>query len=123
MTTKAQSLVGVEGIHSSKKLENNTFEVKYKNGVRAIRLHYTNIVIFYPDGTTHINSGGWLTRTTKDRINKYCGFIKVWQEKGEWYVANNTFEFPVHFADWMMFSKTGEHIGCIIPLKYPCVRQ
>ena len=69
--TKKESLKGLEGVISSKKIGNNTFEIEYSNGDIAIRLHYTNIITVKPNGNIILNSGGWKTNTTKDRINKY----------------------------------------------------
>jgi len=36
-----------------------------------LRLHATNIVTVYPNGATAINTGGWNTVTTRDRINAF----------------------------------------------------
>jgi hypothetical protein len=36
-----------------------------------------------------LNSGGWRTSTTKDRINKYSP-VKVYQRKYEWYLQDGT---------------------------------
>ena len=115
-TTKVDSLRNVRGVKSAKKVGNNTFEVTYKDGCRAIRLHRTDVVTFRPDGSFFINTGGWLTRTTKDRINKYCRTIQVWQEKGEWYVGKVfregiVSEFPTHYHDYMTFDADGVYEG------------
>jgi hypothetical protein len=122
MTTKVDSLRGLTGVESARKVGNNTFEVVYEDGTRAIRLHRTNVVIFRPDGKFVINSDGWLTRTTKDRINKYCRTISVWQEKGEWYVGkvfDEKFkiisEFPIHYYDHMRFYSDGAYDGSATP--------
>ena len=37
----------------------------------AVRLHYTDVVTFKCDGDIVLSSGGFHTRTTKDRINQY----------------------------------------------------
>jgi len=121
-TTKVDSLRNVRGVKSAKKVGNNTFEVTYKDGCRAIRLHRTDVVTFRPDGSFFINTGGWLTRTTKDRINKYCKTIRVWQEKGEWYVGkvlsrgflnkeSIVSHFPIHYYDYMKFDADGVYEG------------
>ena len=111
-TTKVDSLRGLQGVKSAKKVDNSTFEVTYKDGCRAIRLHTTDVVTFRPDGSFFINTGGWLTRTTKDRINKYCsGKINVWQVAYEWYVANGKTEFPIHYHDYMLFDINGAYLG------------
>ena len=116
MTTKVDSLRGLTGVESARKVGNNTFEVVYEDGTRAIRLHKTDVVTFRPDGKFSINSGGHLTRTTKDRMNKYCNTIRVWQDKGEWYVGKVfregiISEFPIHYHDYMTFYSDGCYDG------------
>ena len=75
----------------------------------AVRLHNTDIVKFYSDGSTVLYSGGYRTVTTKERINH---FIKgrIFQEKGQWkvvptldvfgYLATNT---PLDFNEGFTF--------------------
>ena len=90
--TKASLLQGVsisEVVHTSK-VDNNTMRIVYKDGRVAIRLHDTNVVITYPDGSIVLNSGGWRTSTTKDRINKFSPY-RVHQSKGIWYVLGSAF--------------------------------
>ena len=115
MTTKVDSLRGLTGVESARKIGNNTWEVTYGDGTRAIRLHKTNVVVFRPDGKFVITSGGYLTRTTKDRINKYCRTIGVWQEKGRWYVAqlysDGVTGFPRHYHEYMTFYPDGAYDG------------
>jgi len=54
-----------------KKIGNNT--VLYVDGdLAAVRLHQTDVVTFYADGRIELNSGGWQTATTRDRI-RACG--------------------------------------------------
>jgi hypothetical protein len=53
----------------------------------AIRYHSTDVVIIHEDNTYTLNSGGWYTPTTKDRINEYSP-ASIHQEKGLWYHKN-----------------------------------
>ncbi|HMN10696.1 MAG TPA: hypothetical protein PKD55_00055 [Bellilinea sp.] len=59
-----------------------------ENGI-AVRYHNTDVVLYTERGIT-LNSGGWYTSTTKARINDALnalpGFIRVYQEKGVWYL-------------------------------------
>jgi len=74
--TYAEALNMVHGKTNRKtrKVGNNTYaEIEYDNSV-SIRLHGTTVVRFYPSGIVKLNSGGWHTSTTKDRINKYSPF-------------------------------------------------
>lgn len=103
--TKADILDGIEGIKSSKFIENNTVEYFTENG-RFIRLHNTDILTFSGD-SIRISSGGWKTLITKDRINKYlpAGFHLV-SENGFWTILYRNKKIP--FKDGMVIDlKTG----------------
>jgi hypothetical protein len=54
----------------------------------AVRLHATNVVTYHPDGRITLDSGGWRTVTTKDRIDKYAP-INLWTRNGQWFVGPN----------------------------------
>ncbi len=57
--------------HDSRKLENNTYLERRGENI-AIRLHRTDIVTHYPDGSFSLNDGGWNTPTTAERIQAYA---------------------------------------------------
>lgn len=69
-----------------KRVANNTVEYVRPDGSTVIRLHHTDIVQKHPDGTCTLNSGGWRTSTTKERINAYSP-ARLWQSKGEWFLS------------------------------------
>lgn len=52
----------------------------------VLELHATDIARMYPDGRVRLNSGGYRSATTKNRMTgvtpQRCG---VYQEKGVWY--------------------------------------
>lgn len=52
---------------AGKPLQNNTRLYQRGDGY-AVRFHATDVVLIHPDGTYTLNSGGWMTLTTKDRI-------------------------------------------------------
>lgn len=54
----------------AKIVKRNTFE-RHDNGETIIRLHGTDIVRKTKDGRVVLNSGGWKTVTTKDRMNDH----------------------------------------------------
>jgi len=62
---------------------NNTIEHRNAAGARVIRLHNTDILTFPPRGGFAINTGGFNTRTTRDRLNAFlpAGY-RVHTEKG-----------------------------------------
>ena len=81
----------VKGVsyRSQRKVGNNTYAYIHYDGSVSIELHGTKVVVFYPNGLVKLNSGGWQTSTTKDRINKYSP-VKVYQKKGVWYLEDGT---------------------------------
>jgi hypothetical protein len=76
----------------SRKVANNTYLERRGNDI-AVRLHATDVVTFHADGTATLDSGGWLTVTTKARMNEYLpGGISLGSVKGRWY-----FMYPGHY--------------------------
>jgi hypothetical protein len=110
-TTKVDSLRNVRGVKSAKKVGNNTFEVIYKDGCKAIRLHRTDVVTYRPDGACILNTDGWQTRTTKDRINKYAN-VRVVQDNHKWFVyapTQSSILSKIPYRDYMIFDSCGFH--------------
>lgn len=103
------------GDRDSRKIGNNTYVERggqfpripghgsvftYDPEAVAIRLHRTDVVIFRPDGSIVLNSGGWRTVTTLDRINAVLParyFVR--QRKGEWYFGDRVRNAEVPFTD------------------------
>ena len=77
---------------------NNTVEYERPDGTRVIRLHHTDIIEHRPDGSTVLNTGGWLTVTTKDRLNHFSP-VQIYSNRGEWFVSAKGRERP--FFDGM----------------------
>jgi len=71
-----------------RKLENNTYKID-TDDMEAIRLHDTDILTYECDFVI-LNTGGWKTVTTKDRMNEYLP-RGVWieQKQFEWYVHDD----------------------------------
>jgi hypothetical protein len=54
----------------------------------ALQYHATDVITAYPDGRIILRSGGWMTPTTKERINRYLiPGCQLYQKKGAWYVT------------------------------------
>lgn len=97
----------------SKRVANNTYAERYDgNGTFeepdavGIRLHNTTVVKYTKTGELVLNSGGWQTVTTKDRINGFTpSDIKVFSVKGEWRVKyQHGWDGPtVPFTDGITF--------------------
>ena len=76
---------------TSKKLENNTWLEVTEHGEYAIKLHQTRIITIHSDGTYTLNSGGYRTSTTKDRLNGYAPGPRINTEKGLWHYGSHLF--------------------------------
>lgn len=77
------------------KLANNTYLEERPGSIPelagrpdyAIRLHGTDVVTLRSDGSAILNSDGWRTVTTKDRMNTY-GPVAVFSKNYEWFIAS-----------------------------------
>jgi hypothetical protein len=70
----------------SRKVANNTYLHRVGDDI-AVRLHDTDVVTFHADGTATLNTGGWFTMTTKERINRYLpGGIRLESNRGRWFL-------------------------------------
>ena len=66
------------------------------NGDFVTNYRGTDVVTIKPDGKVVLNSNGWHTHTTKQRMNQYAGSgICVYQKDFEWFVTVNgkTFDY------------------------------
>lgn len=69
-----------------KPIGNNTRVVRDGDDY-AVKLHRTNVVTAHKNGDRTLDSGGWKTRTTKDRMNTHLPHgVHVGSHKGEWHV-------------------------------------
>jgi len=96
---EATRMVHGKGNRMRRKVGNNTYAEILHDGTVAIKLHSTYVVKIHPDNTYTLNSGGWQTVTTKDRINQYSP-RRVYQRKYQWFVNINDKEYP--FMDGMV---------------------
>jgi len=77
---------------TSRKIENNTIARieldDYDIQLIKVKLHNTDIGTIFANNTIILNSGGWMTFTTKDRMNKILNHteFRIYQENGIWYV-------------------------------------
>jgi len=85
-----------------------TFLQKKDGGSIAVEYRGTEVARVSPNGDTWINSGGWMTNTTKARINENTD-VKVNQKAGKWFVTANG---KTHdFKDGMTITASGEVKG------------
>lgn len=73
----------VLGGKGAKKLAHNTFLRADPHDVYTVVYHTTDIIRFYPGGSIIVNSGGWHTSTTKERINTLLG-LGIHSVKHQW---------------------------------------
>lgn len=91
MTTLGESFKAkppvAEIVGKARIVAKNTFRYSTVDGREVTRLHLTDIVESLGNGHYRINSGGWKTVTTKDRINSALPGYSVYSAKGIWYVG------------------------------------
>jgi hypothetical protein len=99
--THAEAVTMVRGKRNAnrRKVGNNTYAEILSDGSVGIMLHSTYVVKIHEGDLYTLNSGGWQTVTTKDRINQYSP-KRVYQRDYQWYVRMNDKEYP--FMDGMV---------------------
>jgi hypothetical protein len=98
----------------NRKLGNNTYLSRLDDATLAVRLHATDVVLIHADGTYTLNSGGWRTVTTKERLNNYSP-ARVSQKKNVWYVHHST--GTVAYQDGMKVNHDGAPASTLPPVK------
>jgi hypothetical protein len=88
-------------------IERNTFRYATTDNREVIRLHHTDIVESLGNGRFRLNSGGFKTITTKDRMNHglrlFDSKFYVYSERGLWFVQERHSERqPIPFRDGMV---------------------
>lgn len=84
--SEAQRMLGKK---ETKKVDRNTY-LRSEDGNMVIRFWDTDIVTISPDNLYTLNSGGYFTTTTKDRLNKFSP-VCIYQERGLWYVTGRRY--------------------------------
>lgn len=118
--TLEEMLRGVPYVGTAKKLGYNLCAFTAPNGDKVVRHCLTNIVTLTPEGNYIITSGGWRTKTTKDRINEHAP-VRLWQRKAEWFLCgrrddgsfDHTIEIP--FRDGIVVNAAGIVIDMFNP--------
>ena len=95
------------GKKQSRKITHNTWANRIGKEIHVV-YHKTSVVIYKGDGRIELNSGGWKTATTKNRINRYSP-AQVWQvtkKKGDdptWYISHVSLNADGEFEDGIEF--------------------
>lgn len=89
--THDEAVKMVKGIsyRTQRKVGNNTYAYILSDGSVAIELHGTRVVTIHADDSVTLNSGGYQTSTTKDRINQYSP-MRVYQKNFTWFLSDGT---------------------------------
>lgn len=75
---------------NERKLGHNTWVIRRDEDVVAVKYHGTDIIRINREGNIRLNTGGWDTTTTKDRLNQFlrCKGMSIFQKKGKWYISS-----------------------------------
>ena len=84
---EAVSMVRGKTNRKERKIGNNTYAYIEYDGSVSIALHGTVVVRLFENGLVQLNSGGWRTSTTKNRINKYSP-VSIYQKNYEWFLRD-----------------------------------
>jgi hypothetical protein len=89
-----------------RKIANNTTIRKAINGSVIVKYHQTDIITWHQDDTVTIDTDGWKTSTTKERINLMIppGWC-LYQEKGVWILRFGEHEHT--FVDGIRIAASG----------------
>lgn len=115
---KADMLEG-EVFEKYKIVAKNTVILTMKDGSEHVKYCDTHIVIKRPaHNTIVLSSGGFFTKTTKERIEEYAP-IRIYQKLGVWYVGVKDNRYPAHpeempiFYDGMVIDYDGQIMSTI----------
>jgi hypothetical protein len=94
--TTYESLTNYLDSKVSKKIGNNTWVERINPFEIGIKLHSTYILIFDPTDVITVNTNGWESNTTKDRLNQFlgCRGVYIRQKKGTWYIHGSNGVYP-----------------------------
>jgi len=100
--------------HESRKYERNTYLQRRKDNI-AMLYHETDVATFFPNGDIKLDSGGWHTKTTKERMTSAIGYdrFNLYSKNGVWYIGNRKSLTSVIFKDGMVLKANGKIIGGI----------
>lgn len=76
-----------------RKVANNTYLERRPSGDIAVKLHATDVVTYHDDGTFSLQTGGWYSVTTKERMNRFMPLFDVASRRGQWkiYIRNREY--------------------------------
>jgi hypothetical protein len=82
-------------------LENNTRVIRINEMSIGIKLHETFVLIYTDHEMLEIDTGGWQTNTTKDRMNKYQNVFRIYTKNHIWYMGFVNFHSEISFKEYL----------------------
>lgn len=83
----------VRAIREGENWNGGNTTVRHENGSFSVRLHGNEIAWGKADAAFRISSCGWMTNTTKSRLNAILDGLnrqcRVYQKKGDWFIWNH----------------------------------
>ena len=77
-----------KGRNKNQRTYANNTRILRGEGCISVEYHETDIVTVHADGKMVLDSGGYSTVTTKERINWFLPVgYRIYQEKWEWYIT------------------------------------
>ena len=110
---EVQAAVQREGkkVDVLEQITHNTFKYEFKfdgYSIEAIRYCETDIVMWVPYCSSWIiNTGGWMTKTTMSRINKYQDGVRLFQKDYEWYWFQRGGKAAIWYEDFDIVASGG----------------
>jgi hypothetical protein len=97
-TTRALGTLTLEDLarYVGRKLANNTYVEADSDGSIGVRFHNTRILTFHPEGSFTVNTGGYRSVTTKQRLNALLpSGYRIFSERYTWKISTpeGTFQF------------------------------
>lgn len=91
-------------------IANNTYVRRKENGNIAIRLHNTDIIVITLKDSIILNTGGWYTPTTRERMNSFTrGGVSVEQKDKIWYLVVDNKKYT--FTDGIVITRNRKVSG------------
>lgn len=81
--------------------------IRRRDNEIVIRHYATDIITYFEDGAIRLDTGGWRSFTTKERLNEYTPRdLRIFQRRGVWFWSAG--KQLGHFADGIVFSRDGQ---------------
>lgn len=105
------------GSKDKQKIGNNTFLHRIDDFTLGVKYHNTDIIRIDISNIVKLNTNGWETNTTKDRLNQFlrCRGMGIFQRKNVWYIQSKE-AGTVPYVDGMSIHPDG-HISSPVSRK------